>query len=139
MSEIFEVIFGAYTWIQIFGFTWFLLIGYLIYGFDETSTRDKLSTSTPRKWKWKFWFHDNWRRYLVTFLSTYVMFRFYVEFVGHEFTYFEALMMGLIGDGIGASAKKRINMVKANREKLMEAERIISGDTDDEDVNEDVG
>ena len=47
------------------------------------------------------------------------MFRFYVEFVGHEFTYFEALMMGMIGDGIGATAKKRIKQVQIDREKLM--------------------
>jgi len=134
MSEIFEVIFGAYTWIQIFGFSWFLAIGYIIYGLNEASNRDKLGTKTPKKWKWRFWVHDNWRRYLVTFLSTYVMFRFYVEFVGHEFTYFEALMMGLIGDGIGATAKQKIKVVKANREKLMEAERIIAGDKADEDV-----
>lgn len=134
MSEIFEVIFGAYTWIQIFGFSWFLAIGYIIYGLNETSSRDKLGTKTPKKWNWRFWIRDNWRRYLVTFLSTYVMFRFYVEFVGHEFTYFEALMMGLIGDGIGATAKKKIKNVQANKEKLMEAERIIAGDNADEDV-----
>ena len=134
MDGIFEVIFGAYTWLQIFGFTWFLAIGYIIYGLNEASNRDKLSAATPKKWKWRFWLKDNWRRYLVTFLSTYVMFRFYVEFVGHEFTYFEALMMGLIGDGIGATAKKKIKNVQANREKLMEAERIIAGDAADDDV-----
>ena len=119
MNEFFEVIFGAYTWIQIFGFTWFLAIGYIIYGLNEASARDVSSTKTPKKWKWKFWIKDNWRRYLVTFLSTYVLFRFYVEFVGHEFTYFEAIMMGLIGDGMGATAKKRFKKVQANREKLM--------------------
>ena len=134
MDAIFEVIFGAYTWLQVFGFTWFFIIGYLIYGLNEASERDKLSTKTPKKWKWRFWFKDNWRRYLVTFLFTYVFFRFYVEFVGHEFTYFEALMVGLIGDGIGAKVKKRIKYVQANREKLMEAERIIAGDNADEDV-----
>ena len=134
MNEIFEIIFGAYTWIQIFGFTWFLGVGYLIYTLNEISLRDKLSSNTPKKWKWKFWLRDNWRRYLVIFLSTYIMFRFYVEFVGHEFTYFEALMMGMIGDGIGATAKKKIKNVQANREKLMEGERIIAGDNADEDV-----
>ena len=125
MGEIFEVIFGAYTWIQLFGFSWFLLIGYVIYGLNEATSRDVLSVKTPKKWKWKFWIRDNWRRYLVTILTTYIMFRFYIEFVGHEFTYFEALMMGLVGDGIGATAKKRVNIVKANREKLMKAENII--------------
>lgn len=126
MDGIFQVIFCTYTWLQLFGFAWFLMIGYIIYGLNETSNRDKLGTATPKKWKWKFWIKDNWRRYLVTILTTYIMFRFYVEFVGHEFTNFEALMMGLIGDGIGATAKKRVAMVKANREKLMEAEKIIA-------------
>lgn len=120
MSEIFEVIFGTYTQVQLFGYLWFLIIGYIIYGLNETTSRDTLSKATPRKWKWMFWVKDNWRRYLVTILTTYIMFRFYVEFVGHEFTNFEALMMGMIGDGIGATAKKRTAIVKANREKLMQ-------------------
>lgn len=122
MSEIFEVIFGTYTQVQLFGYLWFLIIGYIIYGLNETTSRDALSKVTPKKWKWLFWIKDNWRRYLVTILTTYIMFRFYVEFVGHEFTNFEALMMGLIGDGIGATAKNRVAIVKANREKLMQFE-----------------
>lgn len=130
MNEFFEVIFGAYTSVQLFGYLWFLIIGYVIYGLNETSGRDISSKATPKKWKWIFWIKDNWRRYLVTILTTYIMFRFYVEFVGHEFTNFEALMMGLIGDGIGATAKNRVNMVKANREKLM----ALDNDHDDNDV-----
>ena len=122
MNEIFEVIFGAYSWIQLFGFTWFLVIGYIIYGLNENTLRDKLGTKTPRKWKLKFWIKDNWRRYLVTLLSTYIMFRFYNQMIGHEFTNYEALMMGLIGDGIGAMAKTRLKAVQANREKLMALE-----------------
>lgn len=132
MNEIFEIIFGAYTWLEIFGFTWFLIIGYVIYALNETTSRDVTSPRTPRKWKWKFWIRDNWRRYLVTFLSTYVLFRFYTQFVGHPLTNFEALMMGLIGDGIGATAKKRIKRVQANREKLMALE-------ENQDKNENVG
>lgn len=122
MNEIFEVIFGTYTQVQLFGYLWFLIIGYIIYSLNETTSRDIRSKATPRKWKWLFWIKDNWRRYLVTILSTYVMFRFYVEIVGHEFTNYEALMMGLIGDGIGATAKNRVAIVKANRKKLMELE-----------------
>jgi len=119
MNEFLQVIFGDYTEVQLFGFAWFLLIGYIIYALNETSSRDKLGKRTPRKWSWVFWIKDNWRRYMFTILSTYVLFRFYVEFVGHEFTNFEAIMMGLIGDGIGATAKTKMNMAKADREKLM--------------------
>ncbi len=132
MNEFFEVIFGAYTSVQLFGYLWFLIIGYVIYGLNETTSRDTLSKATPKKWKWRFWVKDNWRRYLVTILTTYIMFRFYVEFVGHEFTNFEALMMGLIGDGIGATAKNRVAIVKANREKLMALEN-------DHEDNNDIG
>lgn len=119
MNEIFKVIFGDYTFIQLFGFFWFLIIGYIIYGLNEVSSRDTHSPVTPVPFKWGFWFKDNWRRYLVTILSTYVFFRFYIEFVGHELTNFEALMMGLIGDGIGATAKKKISGVAADRKQLM--------------------
>ena len=133
MNEFFEIVFGAYTWAQLFGFAWFFLIGYLIYGLNEASNRDKLSPRTPRNWNWKFWFRDNWRRYLTSILTTYIFFRFYVEFVGHPFTYFEALMLGLIGDGVGAQAKKKVKKVQADRKKLMQAEKII------EEQNNDVG
>jgi Na+/glutamate symporter len=119
MNEIFNVIFGDYTMVQLFGFLWFMIIGYIIYGLSETTGRDVNSPNTPKKWSWKFWVNDNWRRYLLTILTTYVFFRFYIEFVGHEFTYFEAVMIGLIGDGIGATAKQRVNAVKADRQKIM--------------------
>jgi hypothetical protein len=97
MSELFEIIFGAYTQVQLIGYLWFLMIGYTIYGLNETTSRDKLSAKTPNKWNWLFWIKDNWRRYLVTILTTYVMFRFYIKIVGHEFSNYEALMMGMIG------------------------------------------
>ncbi|MGV9142098.1 MAG: hypothetical protein ACOC1X_04085 [Promethearchaeota archaeon] len=116
MSEfIVETILGGYTLTDALGFLWFFLIGYTIYGLNETSERNKESTNTPKDWSWKFWAGDNWKRYIVTILSTYVMFRFYVEIVGHEFTNFEALMMGLIGDGIGAKAKKRVGGLRNKR------------------------
>jgi hypothetical protein len=119
MIEFLKHIFGNYNLIQMLSFGWFFLIGYLIYGLTETSGRDPQSKNTPFKWKWRFWFKDNWRRYLITILTTYVMFRFYIEIVGHEFTDFEALMMGLIGDGIAATLKKRVAGLSANRKEIM--------------------
>lgn len=120
MYEFFKIIFGNYSWIEIAGFSWFFIIGYIIYGLIEVSGRDVKSKNTPQKWSWKFWVNDNFKRYITTFLVTYVMFRFYIEFSGHVFTYFEALMMGLLGDGIAATLKKRIKTFSANRDKLME-------------------
>jgi len=125
MEELFYRIFGDYTVIDLISYAWFMFIGYVIYALIETTGRDKESQKTPHKWSWKFWLNDNWRRYLVTILSTYVLFRFYTEFNGSSFSDFDAFTMGILGDGIAATAKKRIKPLAGNREKLMEKENII--------------
>lgn len=119
MNEIFKVIFGDFTAIQLFGYIWFFIIGYIIFGLTEGTGRDVQSPATPRKWSWIFWFYDNWRRYLTTVLCTYVLFRFYTEVSGHPFGNFDAISLGLIGDGIAATMKKRVKAIGADREKLM--------------------
>jgi hypothetical protein len=119
MNEILKIIFGNFTGIQLFGYIWFFLIGYILYGLTEATGRDVKSPYTPEKWNWKFWFHDNWRRYLTTILCSYVLFRFYNEISGHSFGYIDAISIGLIGDGIAATLKKRIKAIGADREELM--------------------
>ena len=69
MNEIFKIIFGDYTLVQLFGYFWFFIIGYIIYTLTEVIGRDKSGINTPAKWNFKFWFKDNWRRYLVTFFE----------------------------------------------------------------------
>jgi hypothetical protein len=120
MNELIQIIFGEYSIIQLFGFAWFFFIGYVIYSLNETSDRNVNSISTPKKWSWKFWINDNWRRYLASFLATYVLFRFYIEIQGHPFTNLEALILGILGDGIGAYAKNKISVLKADRNKIVE-------------------
>jgi len=120
MHDFFINIFGDYTALQLFTWLWFFLIGYIIYGLNEATGRDVKSKNTPEKWNWKFWFHDNWRRYLATILCSYILFRFYVEICGHPFGDFDAVTLGLIGDGIAATMKKRISLVGADRQKLLE-------------------
>ena len=118
MDEFIKIIFGDFTWIQLFAYAWFFIIGYLIYGLTEATGRDISSPNTPKKWSWKFWFKDNWRRYLITILSSYIFFRFYTELSGHPFGYFDAVTLGLIGDGVGATIKKRVKAVGGDREEL---------------------
>lgn len=120
MSEFISIIFGDFTLLELFGYMWFFIIGYIIYGLTETSGRDVKSIRTPRKWSWKFWFLDNWRRYLTTILCTYILFMFYTEISGHPFSNFDAVTLGLIGDGIGATIKNRVKGISADREKIME-------------------
>jgi len=119
MNEFFKIIFGDLTFIQLFGYLWFFIIGYIIYGLTETTGRDVQSPATPKKWSWKFWFFDNWRRYLTTILCTYILFRFYTEISGHPFSNIDAVSLGMIGDGVAATIKTRVKALGADREKLM--------------------
>lgn len=119
MSEFFKTIFGDYSIVQLCGYLWFFMIGYFIYFLTEVSGRDVNSPATPVKWSWKFWFMDNWRRYLTTILCTYVLFRFYTEVCGHPFGNFDAVSLGLIGDGVAATLKKRVKAIGGDREKIM--------------------
>lgn len=108
-EEFINIIFGGdYSKVELLGYLWFFVIGYIIYGLTETTGRNIKSKRTPKKWSWSFWFKDNWRRYLTTILCTYILFRFYTEISGHPFGYFDAVSMGLIGDGISATIKKRV-------------------------------
>jgi hypothetical protein len=118
MDEFLKIIFGDFTFIQLFGYLWFFIIGYLIYGLTEVTGRDVQSPATPKKWSWKFWFYDNWRRYLTTLLCTYVLFRFYTEISGHPFGYIDAVTLGMIGDGVAATIKERVKAFAGNREQL---------------------
>ena len=134
MSEFFKIIFGDYTGVQLLGYLVFFLIGYAIYGLTEVSGRDIQSSVTPVKWSWKFWFFDNWRRYLTTLLCTFILFRFSTEVSGHPFGNFDAVSLGLIGDGIAATVKKRIKGAGADRQKLMNELNIDGGNKSDPKV-----
>jgi len=126
MGEFFTILFGDYSVAQLLAFMVFFILGYVVYGLIETSGRDKLSVNTPKKWNWRFWFNDNWRRYLTTILCSFILFRFYSEVSGHDFGNFDAVTFGLLGDGIAATVKKRIKGLAADREKL------LAGMTDEE-------
>lgn len=118
MTEFFKTVFGEYTAVQLLGYLWFFFIGYIIYFLTETTGRNAQSEHTPVKWSWKFWFNDNWRRYLTTILCSYVLFRFYIEICGHPFGNFDAVTLGLLGDGIAATVKKRVKVIGGDRETL---------------------
>lgn len=121
MNDLIKIIFGDYNWFDLFGYLWFFFIGYLIYGLTEVKTRDVASKNTPEKFSWKFWFYDNWRRYLTTILCTYVFFRFYTEINGREFTNLDAVLLGLVGDGVAAKIKENVNFFGAKqRQQLTE-------------------
>jgi hypothetical protein len=49
MEEFKLAVFGNYAWGQLFGFMWFIIIGYLYNTLDETTKRNKQSPCTPVK------------------------------------------------------------------------------------------
>jgi hypothetical protein len=122
MSELIKILFGEFTTAQLIGYVWFFIIGYIIYGLTEVTGRDVQSPATPVKFSWKFWFLDNWRRYLTTILCTYILFRFYTEINGTAFTYFDAVTLGLVGDGIAATVKNRLASMSANKRPALTAQ-----------------
>ncbi len=119
MKEFIDIITGNYNLAILLGFAWFFFIGYIINALIEVSGRDKESKHTPKYWNWKFWFHDNWKRYLLTILVTYIFFIFYNEISGHPFGNVDALTLGLLGDAAAAKIKSRFNIFMADREKLL--------------------
>lgn len=120
INELFQIIFGEINIVELLGYIWFFFIGYFIYGLTETSGRDKKSKRTPKKWSWKFWFRDNWKRYVTSLLTTYVLFRFYTEISGHPFGNFDAVTIGMIGDGIAATLKKRVKVIGNHHHNIEE-------------------
>ncbi len=119
MDELIKIILGDFTFTQLFGYIWFFIIGYVIYGLTEVTGRDVNSLNTPRKWSWKFWFLDNWKRYLTTLLCSYVFFRFYNEISGHPFGNIDAVILGMLGDGVATTIKNRVFKFSGDREKIM--------------------
>ena len=47
MSELLKTMFGEYTSIQLLGYLWFFLIGYIIYFLTETTGRNVQNPHTP--------------------------------------------------------------------------------------------
>jgi len=135
MKEFLHTIFGDYTGIQMLGYLWFFIIGYIIYGLSEVSGRDVDSPKTPRKWSYKFWFLDNWRRYLTTLLSTYIIFRFYTNLSNQPLDYFGSFTIGFLGDHISKTLKDRVGLVSANREELMKRHLENELNKDNENKN----
>jgi hypothetical protein len=119
MNDFIKMIFGNYSSMQMLGYLWFFLIGYIIYGLNETTGRDVASLDTPQKWNFLFWWKDNRKRYIATILSTYVLFIFYTKMTGHVLENIDCLLLGLCGDHVGKVLKDRVGLISANREELM--------------------
>jgi hypothetical protein len=119
MKDLLTAMFGTYSGSQMLGYLWFFIIGYIIYGLNETTGRDIESSNTPRKWNWKFFWKDNIKRYVLTLLTTYIIFRFYTNLSNQPLDYFNCFLIGYIGDSASKYLKDRVGFIQSNREELM--------------------
>lgn len=56
---------------------------------------------TKRKFSWKFWMNDNWIRFATSFMSIFVVVRFYSELnIEYELNMFLGLLVGLTLDRV---------------------------------------
>jgi len=141
VNELFKILFGDFTLVQLFGYSWFFLIGYIINFLSETTGRDVKSKNTPQKWNWKFWIKDNYKRYITTILCTYILFRFYTEMSGHDFGYYDAVILGLLGDGVSATIKKRVKGLgnENDRRRYMENnDEEVYDSKNEKDINNNI-
>lgn len=118
-TEVLEMIIGGYTLGEMIGLMFFMILGFIMFTILDVENRDVSSKKTPSKFSWKFFALDNIRRYIGSLLLTYVFFRFYDDLTGQMLTPFNALMMGFMGDGIVGMQKKKMKILKSNREKVM--------------------
>lgn len=118
MEQFTEMIIGHITLAEFMGYLFWVIVGTLIYQLMEVKDRNKHSDRTPYQFNLKFWFLDNWKRLLVTFLLILVNIRFWENLTGSELTEYTAFLVGFGSDGVAGFLKKRTGKVKIHRQKL---------------------
>jgi hypothetical protein len=123
MEELFKMLFGNLSVWGFIGFLIWALIGAFDFSQMELSDRNPQSEKTPRKFSLKFWIMDNWRRWLVTLILIFILFRFYPELTGQPLTEYTAFLTGFGSDTITGFTKRKFTLLQANREKLIQHNR----------------
>ncbi len=120
MKEFFEIIFGTMSFAMWMAYIALALIGTAVFSATEVESRNIQSTSTPKKFFWKFWATDNIKRYYVTLLIIFINFRFFKDINGGiEITPYIAFLIGFGSDGIAGFGKRKMKVLQADREKLL--------------------
>ncbi len=120
MKELVNILFGGLTLYSFIGYFIWAMIGAFVYSTLEMSERDVKSKKTPEKFSLKFWIMDNWRRWVTTLLFIFILFRFYSELTGQQLVEFTAFLTGFGSDGISGFTKKKLHLIQADRERLIQ-------------------
>ena len=107
---------GDLTLPRFIGYFILFLIGVAYYSVTEVSNRNVDSTNTPKKFSWKFFIKDNWRRYIAVIIVIYATIVFYPNLSdGQQLTPFTAFMLGVSIDVVIGSNKKKLSILKGER------------------------
>ena len=113
-----EMIFGALNLNQWLGFLFFILMGLALSKLILLQKRNKMSSNTPRKFNWFFWWNDNKIMLGIFIIVIFLTMRFYVKLYQEPMNEFNALAFGTVVDLIIAKLIEGKGFIAKNREKF---------------------
>ena len=113
-----EMIFGILSLTQWLGFLFFILIGLALSKLILLQKRNKMSSNTPRKFNWKFWWSDNKYMLGIFIIVIFLSMRFYVKLYSEPMNEFNAMSFGTVVDLIIAKMIEGKGFINNNREKF---------------------
>lgn len=122
MNTIHEVIarlLGAVSIVDYIVLSIFIMIGITASIRIDTIKRDSLSPCTPFEFNLKFFLLDNFKRFIKSFVTIFLIIRFGEDITGKELTEWGAVLLGLGFDQIGGIINQKLeNFKKEIRERF---------------------
>lgn len=94
----------------------FACIGIAIISLISTTDRNLERDRTPKVFRWKIFFLDNWKRFTLSLLLIYVSIRFCYTIFSIELTEFAALSIGMSLDGLSQFLKNKTNILGSKKQ-----------------------
>jgi hypothetical protein len=107
MKEFLHLVIGTDNWPMYFAEWFYAAIGITISLLIGIAARKPLSETSPVSFSFSFFWSDNFRRILVTFLAVFVTLRFTNDIIGVEITLWGSFGIGLIHDQLVGILKKK--------------------------------
>ena len=120
MEDFIYSITGGITLWRFVSYIFFAGVGALLNVLMDVDQRDVQSEATPKRFSYKFFLADNYKRIFATIILIYVVIRFSTELNGQPISEFMALMLGLNIDRLTGWAKKKFEVLKVERDKFYE-------------------
>jgi len=107
MKEFFYLLFNGITPIQFCVFMFYATGGLLLNLLFDICGRRPESLTSPKKFSIKYWFNDNWKRILISFILLPIIIILFSEIMGNEINIGNAFFAGFSSDAIANLLKRR--------------------------------